>query len=413
MKWYFALGLVFIVCGTVMSTAAVPLSEPVDELAPAEDTGVALAPADTPNGDRYASFDSNGELVISVDVFSSTETVFDDVFVVGFAGVNGSDEAATIRIKHQSEWLGIYRNTDAGTRKSVDEASNTLRLDPGEQATLGFAVTTDADSPASLSETLTYTMEIPDSESSTGGSGAGGSGGGSVGGGGSGDSGSNTETGGAGGGDTNASDGDGTDNGSTDSPETVTATGETTETPTDEGGGGSGTGVETSTDDPTDTPTINEEETQTVAGGGAEPVPSTPESQQSAEPSEFALGFDPAFGISWGLWAFIAGLLAVVTNYLVQTRYHDVLPVLQTQPSDRRHRFRRVAVREAAVGLAGIVLTVLVVSAASSAGFDPVAQLATALAFSAAVGTVTGYRLLPELDTMLEPQAANGGTEEQ
>ena len=82
----------FIVCGTVISTAAVPLSKPVDELAPAEDTRVALAPADTPNGDRYVSFDSNGELVTSVEVFSSTETVFDDVFVVGFVGVNGSDD---------------------------------------------------------------------------------------------------------------------------------------------------------------------------------------------------------------------------------------------------------------------------------------------------------------------------------
>ncbi len=132
----------------------------------------------------HASFDCNGELIISVDVFFSTETVFDDVFVVGFAGVHGSDEEAAIRIVHDSEWLGIYRNTDAGARESVDEASNTLTLDPGEQATLGFTVTTSADSPASLSEKVTYTMEIPDAESGTGGgnggngdSGSGGSGG--------------------------------------------------------------------------------------------------------------------------------------------------------------------------------------------------------------------------------------------
>ncbi len=102
-----------------------------------------------------------------------------------------------------------------------------------------------------------------------------------------------------------------------------------------------------------------------------------------------------------------------MTNYLVQTRYHDVLPVLQTQPSDRRYRFRRVAIREAAIGLAGIVLTILVVSAVSSAGFGSVTQLGVALAFSAAVGTVTGYRLVPELDAMLEPQADDDGTKEQ
>ncbi|EMA11757.1 hypothetical protein [Haloarcula marismortui] len=434
MKWYFALGLAFIVCGTVMSTAAVPLSEPVDELAPAEDTGVALAPADTPNGDRYASFDSNGELVISVDVFSSTETVFDDVFVVGFAGVTGSDEAATIQIEHDSEWLDIYKNTDSGARESVDEASNTLTLDPGEQATLGFTVTTSADSPSSLSEKVTYTMEIPDAESGTGGgnggngdsgsggsggdaggnTGAGGSGGGDTGssdGGGAGD-GDGTDAGNVGGGGTNVSDGGDTGEESTDSPEVATTTDEPAETPAGGESGGGG-GVGTLTEGPTETPTDSEEEPETVAGGGAEPVPPTPESQQSAEPSGFTLGFDPAFGVSWGPWAFIAGLLAVVTNYLVQTRYHDVLPVLQTQPSDRRHRFRRVAIREAAIGLAGIVLTILVVSAVSSAGFGPVTQLGAALAFSAAVGTVTGYRLVPELDTMLEPQADDDGTKEQ
>ena len=441
MKWYVALGLAFIVCGTVMSTGAAPLSEPVDELAPEADTGVALAPADTPNGDRYASFDSNGELVISVDVISSTKTVFDDVFVVGFAGVTGSDEAARIQIKHDSEWLDIYRNVDSDTRESVDEASNTLTLDPGEQATLGFTVTTAADSPSSLSETVTYTMEIPDAKSSAGGGGGGGSGGGgggSVGGGSGGDSGDDTDAGGSDGGDTdagsgdsgdtnagdgnetdagngdgddtNASDENGTNNGSGNSPETVTPTGEPTETPAGEGSSGSGTGDETSTDEPTETATDSEEET--VAGGGAEPAQSTPEGQQSTEPSGFALDLDPVFGIGWGPWTLIAGLLAVATNYLVQTRYHDVLPVLQTQPSDRRHRFRRVVVREAAIGLAGIVLTVLVVSAASSAGFGPVAQLITALVFSAAVGTVTGYRLVPELGAVPDLQATDGPTEE-
>ncbi|GGK85387.1 hypothetical protein GCM10009067_41880 [Haloarcula sebkhae] len=87
----------------------------------------------------------------------------------------------------------------------------------------------------------------------------------------------------------------------------------------------------------------------------------------------------------------IAGLFAVVTNNLVQTRYHDVLLVLQTQPSDRRCRFRRIVVREAAIGLAGLVIAMIVASAASSAGFGPVIQLVAALTCSAAVGNVTGY----------------------
>ncbi|AAV44312.1 hypothetical protein BDK61_4305 [Haloarcula quadrata] len=367
MKWYVALGFALIVCGTVISTAAVPLSGPVDDLAPAEDTGVALAPADTPNGDRYASFDSNGELRLSVDVISGTKAVFDNVFVVGFGGVTGSDEPATIRIEHDSVWLDIYRSTDTGARESVDEANNTLTLDPDEQATLGFAVTTTADSPASLSETVTYTMEIPDAEPSTGGGGGGGGGGGSVGGGGG------------------------------VSPGTVTPADDPTETPAS-GGGGGGTEVDISTDEPAVTPVDTQDEAEAVAGGGAEPVSPSPGDQQSAEPSGFSLKFDPIFGIGWGLWTTVAGLLAVVTNYLVQTRYHSVLPVLQTHPSDRRRRFRRVAVREAIIGLTALVFTVLAVSAASSAGLGPVSQLVTALTVSTAVGTVTGYRLVPDLD---------------
>jgi len=372
-----ALGLALIVCGTVMSTAAVPLSGPVDELTPRENTGVALAPADTSNGDRYASFDSNGELVVSVDVFPSTETEFDDVFIVGFDGVRGSDEAATIQIEHDSEWLDIYENSETGARESVDEASNTLTLDPGEQATLGFAVTTAAGSPSSLSETVTYTMEIPDGRSRTGGS---------------------------------------------DSPETVTPVDEPTGTPTSGGGTGaetdeptgtpaSGGGTSVAPDEPTGASADSDGGTEAAADGGVESAPSTPGSQQLAEPSGFAFDLAPAFGVGWGQWSVIASLLAVVTNYIVQTRYHDVLPVLQTQPDDRRYRLRRVAVREAAIGLTGVVLAVLAASAVASAGFGPVSQLVTALTVSAAVGTATGYRLLPELHVLSESTTTDGGTE--
>lgn len=408
MKWHVALALALIACGTVMSTAAVPLSDPVDELAPTEDTGVVLAPADTSNGDRYASFDSNGELVVSVDVFSGTRTVFDNVLLVGFGGVTGSDEAATIQIEHDSEWLDIYNSSDTGARESVDEANNTLTLDPGEQATLGFAVTTAADSPSSLSETVTYTMEIPDVASSTGGSQSGGD---------SGDTdagdGDGTDAGSDVGDDTTPSDGNSTDSENSDSPETATPADEPTEAPTSDGSAGGSTGVETPADEPTGVSTDSGRGTEAAADGGVEPAPSTPDSQQSAEPSGFAFNFEPVFGVGWGQWSIIASLLAVVTNYLVQTRYHDVLPVLQTQPTDRRYRFRRVAVREAAIGLTGVVLAVLAASAAASAGFGPFSQLVTSLTVSAAVGTATGYRLLPQLHVLTESTAADGGTEQE
>ena len=373
MKWYFALGLVFIVSGTVMSTAAVPLTQPIDELAPTENTGVALAPADTPNGDRYTSFNSNGELVVSVDVISGTETTFDDVFVVGFGGVNSSSDAATIQIEHNNEWLDIYKISDTGARESVDEVNNTLTLNPGEQAILGFTVTADGNSSSSFSETLTYTMEIPEAESDTvEGGGGGGGGGGAI------------ESG-------------------TDTAETTTPADEPTEIPTE----GS---IEAPTEATSDTSTDSQEE---AVGGGAEPSPPASGGQQPAEPGGFVLDFEPVFGISWGSWASIAGLLAVVTNYLVQTRYHDVLPAFQTQPNDRRRRFRSIAAREAAVGLAGVVLAVLVASAASGAGFGPVTQLVSALICSTGVGTATGYQLVPRLDSVLELDDTGGRTDRE
>ncbi|WP_079990736.1 hypothetical protein [Haloarcula sp. CBA1127] len=392
---------VVLLAGTAMATGAFITG---DEVAPDRNSGVYLAPADTTNGDQYAKYDETGQLRISLSpVLPNGQTRVDDLFVVGFAGYEGNGSAAAIELDSEPEAVRIYR-MDTGARV----AGGTVSLQPGESVRFGLAVT-----PAerNFTGTISITAPVPERQSteegeSNGGSTGGGSGGGGV------------SPGGDGGGGTQ----DGSDPATptpTPTPADDSSTNGTasedenkTETPAGGGSGGGGTGVETSTDESTGTPTDSEEETETVAGGGAEPVPSTPESQQSAEPNGFTLGFEPAFGISWGPWAFIAGLLAVVTNYLVQTRYHDVLPVLQTQPSERRRRFRRVAIREAAIGLAGIVLTILVVSAVSSAGFGPITQLGVALAFSGAVGTVTGYRLVPELDTMLEPQADDDGTEE-
>ncbi|EMA19643.1 hypothetical protein [Haloarcula amylolytica] len=393
---------VVLLAGTAMATGAFIDG---DEVAPDRNSGVYLAPADTVNGDQYAEYDETGQLRISLSpVLPNGQTRVDDLFVVGFAGYEGTDSAATVELDSEPETVRMYR-MDTGAQVAGD----TVSLEPDESVRFGLAVT-----PAerNFTGTISITAPVPEQQSTEGDESNGGSGGGSTGGGGgsvppSDDDGSGTQDGG----DPTTPTPTPTDSNSTNG--TANDDGNETETAAGGGSGGSGTGVGTSTDERAETPTTSEEEPETVAGGGAEPVPTTPESQQSAEPNGFTLGFEPAFGISWGPWAVIAGLLAVVTNYLVQTRYHDVLPVLQTQPSDRRRRFRRVAVRETAIGLAGIVLTVLVVAAASGAGFGPVSQLVAALAFSAAVGTGTGYRLVPELDALPELQAADGGTEEQ
>ncbi|RLM36416.1 hypothetical protein [Haloarcula sp. Atlit-120R] len=381
---------VVLLTGTAMATGAFITG---DEVAPDRNSGIYLAPADTANGDQYAEYDETGQLRISLaPVLPNGQTRVDDLFVVGFAGYEGNSSAAAVELDSEPETVRIYR-MDTGTRVAGD----TVSLQPDESVRFGLAVT-----PAerNFTGTVSITVPVPEQQSTEGDESTSGGGGG-------------ISPGGDGGGGTQ----DGSDSATPtptpgDDSSTNGAAGEDgneSETPADGGGDGSGTGVGT----PTETPADSDRETETVAGGGAEPAPSKPENQQPAEPSGFAPDFDPAFGINWGLWAFIAGLLAVVTNYLVQTRYHDVLPVLQTQPSDRRHRFRHVAVREAAIGFAGIVLTVLVVSAVSSAGFGPVPQLVAALAFSAAAGTVTGYRLLPKLDAPPGPNATDSSTEKQ
>ena len=91
--------------------------------------GVSIENMSIPGETESDTLLSLDELVVSVDVFSGTKTLFDDVLVVGFGGVTGSDEAATIQIEHDSEWLDIYRISDDGARESVDKAINTLTLD--------------------------------------------------------------------------------------------------------------------------------------------------------------------------------------------------------------------------------------------------------------------------------------------
>ena len=386
---------VVLLTGTAMATGAFIGG---DEVAPDRDAGVYLAPADTANGDQYVDYDATGRLHIRLSpVLPNGQTRVDDLFVVGFAGYEGNDSATGIELDSDPETVRMYR-MDTGARVAGD----TISLQPGESVCFGLAVT-----PAerNFTGTISLTVPVPEQQSTEEGK----DGDGSAGGGGSvspaGSSGtqdrsaSATPTPAP----TAAPANDDTAGGTAGDAET------TTESPVEGGGGAVG---ETATAGSTESAPSTEDGTEAVAGGGAEPVSTTPGSRQSDEPSANPLGFEPPFGIGWGPWALIVGLLAVVTNYLVQTRYHDVLPVLRTQPSARSRRFRSVALRETAVGLAGIALTLLAVSAVSSAGAGPVSQLTAALVASATVGTVTGYRLVPRLDGMTGPQVTDGSDEQ-
>ncbi|WP_336337432.1 TafF family fimbrial protein [Haloarcula brevis] len=362
-----------LLAGTAMATGAFTDG---DEVAPDRDSGVYLAPADTANGDQYVDYDERGRLHIRLSpVLPNGQTRVDNLFVVGFAGYDGNDSAVAIELDSEPETLRMYR-MDTGAQVAGDAVS----LQPGESVRFGLSVT-----PAerNFTGTISLTVPVPEQQSTEASEDGGSTGGGSGIPPGSdtrnrGDSATPTPT------PTTTPESDDPSGGAAVGP------GNVTEAPP----GGGGTAVGTAAAEPTEPATG----TEPAAGGGAEPVVTTPENQQSAEQSANPLGFQPPFGIGWGPWALVVGLLAVATNYLVQTRYHDVLPVLRTHPNARSRRVRSVAVREAAVGLAGIALTVFVVAAVSSTGAGPVAQLATGLGASTLVGTVTGHQLVPKLD---------------
>lgn len=170
--------LVLVALGAVIATGGAPVG-PSDEIDPANGTGIYLSPADTPNGDRYAGLNSEGELTVEVDVIAGTETRFDDVFTVSFEGTDGGDGTAKVWIGHEnSDKIRFYR---MDTGQSIAGSDNALELAPGESVSIGFVVGADSDVQSSFSETVTYRAPVPDADSgsSGGGSSGGSSGGGS------------------------------------------------------------------------------------------------------------------------------------------------------------------------------------------------------------------------------------------
>jgi|GEM_PF-3145893 len=156
-----------IALGTAAATGAAPFdgSGPTDELAPATDAGLYIGPADTPNGDRYAAINADGNLTVSVDVIAGTETRFDDVFEVHFAGVAGTSEAATVWLGHENDDRVSFYRMDSGA--PVNSESNAIELAPGETVRIGFVVGDDADVQSSFTETVVYHASIPQADDDT------------------------------------------------------------------------------------------------------------------------------------------------------------------------------------------------------------------------------------------------------
>ena len=158
-RFLLATALVLLACGTVLSTGAFPADGERDELDPDNETGLYLIPADTPNGDRYAEIGDEGKLNVTIDVIAGTRTIIDDVFVVAFGGVEGTNESAELWIEHDSDVL-TFRRMDTG--QPVESPVNSIELAPNESVMLGLTAETPADESGTIVEHVTYRALVPD-----------------------------------------------------------------------------------------------------------------------------------------------------------------------------------------------------------------------------------------------------------
>lgn len=359
----------------------------------ATDSGVYLSPADSENADRYVAYDDAGELRLRFgSVPPDARTSVDDLFLVGFAGYEGDDSGTTVEIDTDAEGVTLYR-MDTGERVTGGE----ITLEPGMSVTLGVIVPPTV---GSYTESVRFTVDVPEDDAGPGpgdGSdgGDGGTGGGAGGGGSDGgpsDSGDGDGTGG----DDSAGDGD-SGTGSDGGDDGTSGTGSGT------GGGDGGTGGDgdstggdadgsaDGSDGADDDSDAGDRTDGGEADGTADDVSDSAEGDPTAEPAGVQFELLP---VEWSLFA---GFLAGLSNYLVQTRFRDVVPVLKTERSERRARLQSILAREAVVMLSVMALTVLVAGVLSSAGITGVTQLIATLGFSAVLGGVFGVRGFPKI----------------
>ena len=146
------------------------------------------------------------------------------------------------------------------------------------------------------------------------------------------------------------------------------------------------------------------DEADSVADGnsdGADASSAENPGEPTAEPAALSFGDT---SIEWSLFG---GFLAAFTNYLVQTRLRDQLPVMSFDRSERRDRLKPVVLREFVVGVGALFATLLLTSVLSGAGITGTERVLASVFFSGALGSVTGYRRFPYLGLDLlspEPQ---------
>ncbi|AFK21218.1 hypothetical protein E6P09_17350 (plasmid) [Haloferax mediterranei ATCC 33500] len=341
--------LAALISGTVIATGAFTTG---DEIAPADDSEVYLSAADTENGHRYVEYDDNGQIRLHLSpVLPNSRTRVNDLFVVGFAGYENSNNSTTVRLGSDSERITIHR-MDTGERINGEP----ILLQPNESVLFGVTV-----SPEDRDFTSEVTVEatVPERESNP-------------------DEDTDEDT---------DSDDDDDDDDTTDRNDDDTSSGDGDTSGQSDGGDTTGkTTTDTSPPDSGDGSTTDEQ-----------PPTATDDTEQPVEPSGFIFGFTPVFGVAWVWWFALGGVAAILANYLVQTRHHGVLPIFQMEESARRRRLKDVLRGESVVGLGVVVLSILVALSLSSAGITGVPQLIGTLLCSVLAGSATGYRRLPDI----------------
>lgn len=120
--------------------------------------GVYLSPADSPNGDRYAEFDDDGDLRVELDDLNSrATTVIDSVFTISSA-----NEEARVWIEHDGEGVTFYR---VDTRTPIDAPTNAAELSANETIAVGVRV--ESDRSREMLDGITLRAEIPEETPTT------------------------------------------------------------------------------------------------------------------------------------------------------------------------------------------------------------------------------------------------------
>ncbi|AZQ16084.1 hypothetical protein [Halorubrum sp. PV6] len=142
-----------------------------DEVAP--DSEVYLDAADSDNGEQYVQIDDTDRVRLQFNTLPpGSQTRVNDLFVIGFAGYEDSDNATEVRVESTDDRVTLERMDTGETF-----GNGTVELQPGESVLFGAVISTSAQG---FSSTIELTVDVPDDDADNNGGnvGGGGSGGG-------------------------------------------------------------------------------------------------------------------------------------------------------------------------------------------------------------------------------------------